>query len=229
MAANNLRISLTFAAALALVPVTAKATISRAMQFDDKVENAATIVLGKVVSQQSQWDASRSRILTYSTFHVEKTLKGANAQQVTVITPGGVVGDVAQEFVGVPRFAQGDEHVVFVRNTKAGPTVLYFDQGAYRVAENDRGDRIVHPLVSNAVLVDTQRGTAVAPERPRTLREFEGEIRGAQGRREAYRMKMLEKQRQEASLTNQLRRNAPLVILALLGALFATWQFFKRS
>lgn len=230
MAANNSRTVLAFAAVLALAPVPAQATISRAMQFDDKVENAATIVLGKVVSQQSQWDASRTRILTRSTFQVEKTLKGmGGAPQITVVTPGGVVDGIAQEYVGIPRFAQGEEHVVFVRNTQSGPTVLYFEQGAYRVAENDRGDRIVHPLVSTAVLVDTQRGTAVAPERPRTLREFEGEVRAAQGRREAHRMKILKEQRQQASLSNQLRRNAPLVILALLGALIATWQFVKRS
>lgn len=228
MAANNLRIPLALAAVLALAPLTAHATISRAMQFDEKVGNAAAIVLGKVVSQRSEWDANRTRILTFSTFQVEKTLKGGPAQQVTLVTPGGVVGDIAQEYVGVPRFAQGDEHVVFVRNTNAGPTVLYFEQGAYRIAADDRGERIVHPLVSSAVLVDTQRGVAVAPERPRTLREFEGEVRAAQGRLQAHRMKMIEQKRQKASLTNQLRRNAPLVILALLGALLATWHFLKR-
>lgn len=229
MAANNFRIPLALAAALALVPVTAEATITRAMKFDDKVEKAAAIVLGKVVSQQSGWDANHTRILTRTTFQVEKTFKGTQGQQVTLVTPGGVVGDIAQEYIGVPRFAPGGEHVVFVRNTNSGPTVLYFEQGAYRVAPDDRGERIVHPLVSTAVMVDTQRGVAVAPEHPRTLREFEGEIRAAQGRREAYRMKMLEEKRQQASLGNQLRRNAPLVILALLGALFASWQFFKRS
>lgn len=228
MAANNFRISLALAAALALVPVTAQATISKAMDFDHKVEKAAAIVLGKVVAQRSEWDASHTRILTHTTFQVEKTLKGGAGQQVTLVTPGGVVGDVAQEYVGIPSFTQGDEHVVFVRNTKAGPTVLYFDQGAYRVATADRGERVVHPLVSSAVLVDTQRGVAVAPERARTLREFEGEVRLAQGRLKAHRMKMIQEKRNQASLSSQLRRNAPLVILALLGALLATWQLFKR-
>jgi len=228
MAANNFRIPLTLAAALALAPVTAQATISQAMQFDVKVEKAAAIVLGKVVSQQSGWDASNTRILTRTTFQVEKTLKGGAAQQITLVTPGGAVGDIAQEYVGVPRFAQGEEHVVFVRNTSAGPTVLYFEQGAYRIAETDRGERMVHPLVSSAVLVDTQRGIAVAPEHPRTLREFEGEVRASVGRLQAHRMKMLQQQKQQASLSSQLQRNAPLVILALLGVIFATWQFFKR-
>ncbi|MDQ3282749.1 MAG: hypothetical protein M3Q69_15205 [Acidobacteriota bacterium] len=50
MAANNPRIALTFAAALALVPVAAHATMSRAVEFDEKVDNSAAIVVGKVVA-----------------------------------------------------------------------------------------------------------------------------------------------------------------------------------
>ena len=42
-------LSLTFAAALLLAPLTAEATISRAMKFDEKVENAAAIVVGKCI------------------------------------------------------------------------------------------------------------------------------------------------------------------------------------
>ena len=61
-----------------------------------------------------------------------------------------------------PRFREGEETCCsFV--TEVGATVLYLEQGAYRVNANDRGDRVVRPLVSNAVLVDTQRGQAVAP------------------------------------------------------------------
>ena len=229
MTSNNSRLALAFAAAVAIMPVAAEATIAKAMEFDAKVEKAAAIVVGKVVSQRSDWDASHQRILTWSTFRVEKALKGAPGQETTIVTPGGVVGDVAQEYVGVPRFTVGDEHVVFVRNTKAGPTVLYFDQGAYRVAADERGERTVYPLVSNAVLVDTQRGTAVAPERPRTMREFETHVREA-GRREALRMKMIEqRQREQASFWGQVQRNKALVILALIGALLATWQLMKRQ
>lgn len=229
MASNNSRLALSFAAVLAFVPVAAEATISRAIEFDDKVEKAAAIVVGKVVAQESRWDTANKRILTYSTFEVEKTLKGSQGGRTTIVTPGGVVGDVVQEFVGVPTFHVGDEHVVFVRNTSAGPTVLYFDQGAYRVAR-DRNERMVYPLVSNAVLVDTQRGLAVAPEQPRSLREFETRVRGSHERRQRYRMDMIERERQQqASIWNQIKQNKVLVLLALAGALLASWQLYKRS
>lgn len=223
------RASLVLVALLALAPRPAQATIARAIEFDAKVENASAIVLGRVVAQESRWDEARNWILTYSTFEIEKTIKGAPAQRITIVTPGGTVGTIAQNVVGIPRFQQGDEHVIFVRNSRVGPTVLYFDQGAYRVAR-EGNDRVVTPLVSNAVLVDTQRGTAVAPEHPRSLREFEGRVRDTMRKREAIRMKMLEQsKREQASLWNQIQRNRLLVALALIGVALATWQVVKRS
>jgi hypothetical protein len=230
MAANNSRIALAFAAAIALTAVAAEATIARAVKFDEKVEQAAAIVVGRVVSQQSSWDAGKQRILTYSKIRVEKTLKGLPSQEITIVTPGGTVGDIAQDYVGVPRFNTGEEHVVFVRNTRIGPTVLFLDQGAYHVDQDDRGDRIVRPLESNAVLVDTQRGTAVAPDHPRALRDFEGNVRDSMKRQASIKMEMIEQQkREEASFWSQVKRNRTLVIVALLGVLLAGWQVYKRS
>jgi hypothetical protein len=230
MATNNQRTALAFAAVLALTPVTAQATISRAVKFDEKVEQAASIVVGRVVSQQSSWDASRQRILTYSKIAVEKTLKGSPAQEITIVTPGGTVGDIAQDNVGVPRFQTGDENVVFVRQTGVGPTVLFFDQGAYRVEKDSGGERIVKPLVSSAVLVDVQRGMAAAPESSRSLRDFERTVRDSVGRHELNRMRMIEqKQRDGGSLWHQVKRNKLIVVLALLGGLLATWKLVKRT
>lgn len=230
MPANNQRTALAIAVVLALAPMTAQATISRVVKFDEKVDQAASIIVGRVVSQESSWDANRQRILTRSKIAVEKTLKGSPAREITIVTPGGTVGDIAQDYVGVPRFQTGDENVVFVRETGAGPTVLFFDQGAYRVAKNDSGERIVMPLVSSAVLGDVQRGAAAAPESARTLRDFEQSVRESVGRHELNRMRMIEqKQREEASLWNQVKRNKSLVILALLGAVLATWQLVKRT
>jgi hypothetical protein len=230
MPTNNQRTALAFAAVIALAPVTAHATIARAIKFDDKVEHAAAIVVGRCVAQKSEWDSSRQRILTWSTFKVEKTLKGAPAQEITLVTPGGTVGDIAQDFVGVPRFDEGDDSVVFVRNTKAGPTVLYLEQGAYGVETDARGQRMVRPMVSNAVLVDPVSSAAVAPEGPQTLAAFEDSVRETVKRREAFRMEMIAKQkRDQASLWSTVQRNRGLVIIALLGAVLATWQLVKRT
>ena len=223
--------TLAVAAVFALLSTQAGATLSRAISFDEKVGNAAAIIVGRCTSQQSNWDAAHKWILTSSTFVIEKTLKGLPAQEVTIVTPGGVVDGVHQHTIGVPKFTVGDEHVLFVRNTKAGPTVLYFDQGAYEVIRV-RGERIVKPAVSSAVLIDQQRGMAVTPEGARTLREFEDSVRETIRRGELkQRMDMIERQkraRAEASILNVIRRNKMLIMLALIGAALATWQLVKR-
>jgi hypothetical protein len=230
MTSNNHRTALAIAAVLSLVPMTAQATISRAVKFDEKVEQAASIVVGRIVSQESSWDASRQRILTRSKIAVEKTLKGSPASEITIVTPGGTVGDIAQDYVGVPRFQTGDENVVFVRETSVGPTVLYFDQGAYRVDKNSSGERMVTPLVSSTVLVDVERGVATTPENPRSLRDFESSVRTSIGKHEMNRMRLIEqKQREEATIWSQVKRNKTIVVLALLGALLATWHLVRRS
>ncbi len=223
------RKALALAILLLLVPVAAEATIARAVEFDDKVEHAAGIVVGECIAQTSRWDPAHNWILTYSTFRIEKTLKGAPAQEITIVTPGGTVDNIAQEVIGVPHFREGEQHALFVRNSKAGPTVLYLEQGDYKVLE-ERGERIVQPAVSSAVLVDTGRGTAVAPEQPRSLRAFETSVRDTVRRREAMRMELVRRQKQEqASLRTQLYRNRGLLALALIGAMLATWQLTRRS
>lgn len=220
---------LTAAAVSALIPLQASATISRAMSFDDKVDHAAAIVLGKCVDSVSRWDPAGKWILTYSTFQIEESIKGQPAQRITLVTPGGEVKGIHQETIGVPKFDVGDDHVLFVKNTSVGPTVLYFEQGDYSV-ENVRGERIVRPAVTAAVLVDTQRGMAVTPEQPSTLREFEERVRARMKQRDDFeRMQVMERQkREEASLGNILRHNKTLVALALIGALLATLQLVKR-
>lgn len=219
---------LALSAFLLLVPVAANATIARAVKFDEKVENAASIVVGTCVAQRSQWDAGRNWILTYSTFRVDKTLKGVPAQEITIVTPGGTVDGITQEIIGVPRFQEGEEHALFVRQSQAGPTVAYLEQGDYKVIV-ERGERLVQPTVSTAVLVDTGHGTAVSPEGRRSLREFEGSVRETINRRQKFQMEMMKQQKQQqTSLRSQIRRNRELLALALIGALLATWQLAKR-
>jgi len=229
MTSNNPRLPLAIAALLLLAPLRAEATLSEAKSFDDKVEQAASIIVGRVVSTESRWDNARKWILTYNRFQVEKVLKGMPVPEVTIVTPGGTVDNVQQDTVGVPKFEVGDEHVIFVRNTQAGPTVLYFEQGAYRLMRGDRGERMVTPASSGAVLIDNQAGKIVRPEEPRSLRDFEVRVRDTMKRRDAMRMAVIKNKNAEAtSIINVIQRNKALVILALIGAVLATWQLVKR-
>lgn len=223
-------------AALALATVlsvpAAHAAVAAAASFDDKVDNAAAIILGRCIKTESRMDPTGRWILTYSTFAVEKSMKGSAAGEVTLVTPGGTVGNLHQSTVGVPAFAPGEEHVVFVKNTRLGPTVLYFDQGAYDVRTDEHGERVIAPVLTNLVTVDTQRGMAVAPnDEPRTLRQFESAVgeslRSAAARRQRMEATPPMKAR-PSTIAQTLLQNKLLIVLALLGTLLAFWQLRRR-
>lgn len=199
----------------------------RAMPFDDKVEHASSIVLGKCVATRSQWDAEHRWILTYSTFQVEQSMKGSAPAEITIVLPGGAVEGVHQDTIGVPSFREGDENVVFTKATALGPTVLYFDQGAYDVAPDARGEKLVTPRPTGAVLVDTQRGTAYEPEHARTLRDFQRQVNESVERTRAQKMEMIRAQKQK-QLASGFGPTGIFVLLAIAGALIATWHLLRR-
>ncbi|HXG57671.1 MAG TPA: hypothetical protein VNL91_01450 [Thermoanaerobaculia bacterium] len=224
------RIALAFV--LALASASAGATVTRAVPFDEKVNRADAIILGECVETRSEWDPSKRFILTRSVFRVAESLKGAAAAELTIVTPGGSVEGIHQDSIGIPAFREGDERVLFVRSTRAGQTLLYFDQGTYDVTTDERGEKIVHPVASEAVLVDTQRGMAVRPEGAMSLREFRQSVRDSVRRAHVQKMRVLEEERrraEESSLRSILARNKALVALALIGIALATWQLLKRS
>jgi hypothetical protein len=226
MTTNNRAIPLAGLLLALVVSPRLGATLTKAATFDEKVANSAAIVLGHVVKKDSKWDDQHRYILTYTTFKIEKSYKGLDGQQeITVVTPGGQVGDVLQDTSGVPDFVEGSDRVVFVRNSSAGPTVLYFDQGAYDVAKG-----VVQPVASDAVLLDTQRGMAVAAEEPRTLQQFERAVQDSQRRATFNRMEMIRRQQQvqQPSIGATLARYKYLIVLALLGIAVATWQLLRR-
>lgn len=233
MTANNLFPKAALAAVLTLTPLAAEATLMRAVTFDEKVENSATIVVGRCIRTESRWDASGKHILTWSTFAVDKTIKGnpQPTRELTVVTPGGKVGHIRQDSIGIPEFEKGDENVLFVRNSELGPTVAYLEQGAYEVI-HEGSEAFVRPVTTEAVHIDEQRGVAVPAEAARPLRQFENEVRAAEKRIAFQRSEVLERQRRKAaaetSIWSVIRRNQLLIALAVIGAALATWKLLRR-
>lgn len=211
-----------------LIPVVAQASLAKAATFDEKVENASAIILGKCTNQRAEWDSSHRWILTYSTFKIEKAMKGTMQPEVTVVTPGGAVGGIHQDTIGMPSFHEGSDNVLFIRNTAAGPTVLYFEQGAYDVVRDAKGNRIVQPVSSDSVHIDTQRGIAVGPESARPLQQFEGEVTASM-RHALNRMGIVRPgPAKPQTISEMLRRNKLLVMLAMFGLFLSAGQLFRR-
>lgn len=175
-------------AALAL-PQSMGATVAGQVSFDQKVDQAETILVGKCLKTQSAFDSTGRWIVTRSTFQVEKSIKGNAGQTIEVLLPGGSVGGIHQETVGVPSFQTGDERVLFVKRSELGPSVLYMDQGSYEVRKDSAGRRSVAPVSSDLVLVDSQSGKVAPAESIRSLESFEREVSAAAQRVGSARLK----------------------------------------
>jgi hypothetical protein len=203
----------------------------QAATFDEKVDNAAAIILGKCVKTEARFDPTGRWIVTYATFNVEDTMKGNGAGQVTVVTPGGSVNGIHQETIGIPTFREGDEHVIFLKNTRLGPTPLYFDQGTYEVAAGEHGEKMIVPMRSNVIHIDTQRAMAVAPnDEPRTLDAFKHAVSDSlKGTPQRVRMSALQsKAKPQKSIRTTLAENKLLVALAVIGLALAAWQVMRK-
>jgi len=230
---NNRLLPLVALVVVALAAPAAQAAVAQAASFDEKVDHAAAIILGKCVKTEAKYDPTGRWIVTYATFNVEESMKGAAAGQVTIVTPGGSVNGIHQETIGVPVFREGDEHVVFLRNTRVGLTPLYFDQGTYNVAAGEHGEKIVVPMPSNVMHIDTQRAMVVASpgDEPRTLSQFKNAVSESM-RGSATRLQMSalaqSKAHPQPSAWSTLAGNKLLVALALIGIAIASWQLLRR-
>lgn len=95
----------------------------------DARRGADAIVTGKVMRIASAWDRERRRINSSIDVRVQRTLKGATPDIVTITQPGGRVGRIGQLIVGQPRYAAGEQ------------VKLYLDRigrGMYKVRRSER-------------------------------------------------------------------------------------------
>ena len=67
---------------------------------------------------ESRWE--NGSIWTITTFDVVETFKGSLPRQIAVRLPGGRVGHLISTVEGAPKFAPGNEAVVFLQQSPAG-------------------------------------------------------------------------------------------------------------
>lgn len=111
---------LTTAVALfTLLPRSGEATLLRFLEMEEMTEISDLIVLAKVESVESGWDEAHRRVRTRVTLEVQKVFRGSfHGEKLSIALPGGFVAeeDLRQVIPGVPRFAVGEEAVLFLRN-----------------------------------------------------------------------------------------------------------------
>lgn len=95
-------------------------------------ENADAILTGKVIEQKAEWNMDKTRIFTTVTIEVDEYLKGSNSQsRITVIHPGGEVGEVGEIYSHVPTFLNDENVLLFVKQNR--------NDMSFRVLEGEVG------------------------------------------------------------------------------------------
>jgi hypothetical protein len=124
-----------------LAPTVANSTTLARMSVAQMTHAAQLVVRARCVTNFTLWDDGE--IWTFTTFAVEETWKGAHAensnQDITVRLLGGTVGNLTSVVSGVPRFAPGEEVILFLEPTSRGDfSIVSWVQGTFRVRHDIR-------------------------------------------------------------------------------------------
>jgi hypothetical protein len=173
------RALLTALATVVAVPVSGMVVVPAA--FGEMVAASQTVVHGQVIDLRAFETNGRRRIETVVTLRVVDAFKGNPGETVSFRVPGGEVGRYRRVIVGAPRFARGDEVVLFLKGSApALPVPFGLGQGVYRVVRAGDGGVTVTPLV-NSEPGRLQRGDP--DRRPLTLSAFATRVRALAGPR----------------------------------------------
>jgi hypothetical protein len=163
--------------ALWLSPRAAATTLVR-MSLSQLAQASSTIVQGQVVAQSSRVNASRTRIMTYSTVQLEKALKGRPPSTLIIEQPGGTVGNVHLHVPGTAYLRLQQQYLLFLEPVAGSSATFHMVgmmQGAFRLyrGRNAAQLRVVLPL--GELSTGTQAATlAQSP----SLGEFQLKISG---------------------------------------------------
>src|SRR5689334_5284575 len=116
-----------------LAVAVAHATTLLALDVPALTKGSSAVVRATVRSVDARWTKDGGRIMTDVVLEVSEPWKGTPGKQVTVMQPGGVVGDVGQLVHGTAKFTVGEDVVVFLEPRGDRYLLTGMLQGKFRV------------------------------------------------------------------------------------------------
>ena len=152
---------------LLLAAVPASASTFLHVSREELTAKAAAVIVGDVLEVESFWSDDGRIIVTEARILVEEALVGDSPSVVLVRTFGGTVNGYTVEAHGFPTFEKGERVVLFLehdRRVRGAHRVLGYQEGKYRVEQDDSGQEIAVPTVDgNARLLKADGRPAPAP------------------------------------------------------------------
>lgn len=180
---NRALLSMVALSALALA-LPAHATVVEALSLQQICDQSYSAFHGTCVSVRTEWTADRTYVVTTYELRVTEWLKGGDGSAATFVTHlGGEKDGVGTGVCGMPRYAEGEEVVLFLNQPHEGTgccVPLGFGQGAFHVKDSAKG-RSVFRSYAGLVFWNPVTGTASQPESEVTgeqpLVDFLAEVR----------------------------------------------------
>jgi hypothetical protein len=171
-------IFLAFVSGLWLAPPAGATTLVR-MSLSQLAQASSLIVQGQVVAKTARLNTSHTRIMTYTTVQVEKTLKGKPPGTLIIEQPGGTVGNFHVHVPGAASLRPQTQYVLFLEPVAGSSETFHtvgMMQGAFRVYR-ERNSAQLHVLLPLGALT-TGTQAATLSQSP-SLGEFQTTISGA--------------------------------------------------
>jgi hypothetical protein len=84
------------------------------MSLEELTSGADAIIVGQVLHRKSQWNLEKTNIYTTIVISPHERLKGnAHSGNITIVVPGGTIGETTVEVTDVPDFSIGEKVVIF--------------------------------------------------------------------------------------------------------------------
>jgi hypothetical protein len=162
----------------------ARASLVLALDLPTMVTRADTVAVVDVASVKADWDANHEQILTTIDLVVVESWKGgaSSGAHLTVVQPGGTVGDLTQTIHGMTRFVPGERAVVFLSGRPDRGAVVGMAQGKRLVRRDTATGRfMVHaPDKAGATFIRSTPSSTPSPVfdlRVRPLDELRADVR----------------------------------------------------
>ena len=98
-------------------------TVSGPADVESLTAISDAVVHASVVRTSSAWGKGGGQIFTAVVLRPIETWKGDPQGEITVVVPGGSIGELSQTVSGVAEFKAGEEVVVFLREKSVGSGV----------------------------------------------------------------------------------------------------------
>jgi hypothetical protein len=161
------------------------ATTLARLSLEQLAAGSAAVARVRCSRAVSQWEDGA--IWTLATLEVVETMKGNLPRKITVRLPGGRVGHLTAKVDGAPRFAPGNEAVVFLQSARAGEfTVAGWVEGTFRILRDPRtgGETVTQDSSAFAVFDAGTRSFRTEGIRRMPMDEFRSRLAGAVARGE---------------------------------------------